>query len=130
MPVITVTPSLEFPWISRQIGNPLSTAYFSTLFMMKAEVKTFWDRLHNTVQTHVALHRFFSRTEDPHTEAMRKFLSPDMPTIREIEREVSLSIVNSHFTLQGVRPNIPAIIEVAGIHIEEDNSTLTMVRYK
>ncbi|XP_033210442.1 UDP-glucuronosyltransferase-like [Belonocnema kinseyi] len=126
VPVITATPTLEFPWISRQIGNPFSTAFFSTLFMMKAEIKTFWDRLHNTVQTHVALYRFFSRTDDTHTEAMRKFLSTDMPTIREIEKEVALSIVNSHYTLQGVRPNTPAIIEVAGIHIEEDNSTLNM----
>ena len=96
--------------------------------MMKAEVKTFWDRLQNTVQTHIALQRFFSGTEQPHTEAMRKFLSPDMPNIREIEQNVALSLVNSHRTLQGIRPTTPNLIEVAGLHIDEDHSNFTTVR--
>ena len=128
VPVVTATPSLEFPWISRQIGNPLSTAIYPNFIMFKAEIKTFWDRLQNTVQSHIATQRFFSVTEEPQTEIIRKFLSPDMPSIREIERNVALSLVNTHYTLQGIRPTTPAFIEVAGLHIEEDDSNFTVVR--
>ncbi|XP_033212469.1 UDP-glucuronosyltransferase 2B1-like [Belonocnema kinseyi] len=124
VPIITATPSLEFPWISRQIGNPLSTAFYPNILRIK-KVQTFWDRLQNTVQAHNTIQRFFTFSEESQTEAMRKFLSPDMPNIREVEKTVALSLVNTHHTLQGARPTTPAFIEVAGLHIEEDKSNFT-----
>lgn len=127
MPTITATPSLEFPWISRQIGNPLSTAFFPNFLFPKAKVETFSDRLQNTLTSNYLIYKFFSYTDEPQTELMRKILSPNMPTVREIERTVALSVVNTHFTLQGIRPLTPAFIEVAGLHIEEDDSSMSKV---
>lgn len=97
--------------------------------MPKAKVETFTDRLQNTVTSNLLMYKFFFYTDEPQTKLMREILSPDMPTVREIERTVALSIVNTHFTVQGIRPLTPAFIEVGGLHIEEDDSSMSKVSY-
>ena len=127
IPLITITASKEFPTISRTVGNPLSTAFSSTHLLGKSEIKTFWNRLSNTILSMYNLYRLYVITEDQ-TESMREYLSPDLPSIREVEKMVALTIINTHHTIQGVRPTIPAFLEVGGIHIEEDESNFTKVR--
>ena len=127
VPIITITPSLELPWINRQIGNPIFTSFYPNFFMPHAEIKTFWDRFQNTMECHQNIYKYYITTE-PQTKAIRKYISPDMPTVREVERSVALIIVNTHHSFQGIRPTTPAFIEVGGLHLDEDNSTFTSVR--
>ena len=127
VPVITVTPALELPWISTNVGNPLSAAFYPTLMSYKSKITTFWDRLQNTIQSHIDIIRFFAYTKKNQTEQLRKYFGYDMPSIRELEKNVALSLVNTHFTLTGIRPTTPAFVEIGGLHIEEEHSKLTMV---
>ena len=127
VPIVTATASLEYPWISLHIGNPLSTAFFPTLSASKSEIKTFWDRLQNTVKSLTNIYKFLGVSENQ-SETMRKYLKKDIPTVREVERMVALSIVNTHPIIQGIRPTTPAFIEVGGLHIQEDDSKFTNVR--
>lgn len=50
-----------------------------------------------------------------------------MPDVKQLETEVALNLVVSHPILTGVRPMTPAIVEVAGIHVYDDRSTLPAV---
>ena len=127
VPIITVSASLEHSWISQNIGNPLSTAFFPTSMMSKFDMKSFMARLKNTVRSLTDTYKFFSNSEKQ-TEMMRKYLSPDIPTVREVEKMVALSLVNTHYSLQGIRPTTPALVEVAGLHIEEDDTNFTTVK--
>ncbi|XP_033212471.1 uncharacterized protein LOC117170059 [Belonocnema kinseyi] len=124
VPVVSITASMELPWVANNVGNPLSTAFFPTLPVAKLEIKTFWDRLQNTLQAKIAIYRFLSFTENQ-SEVIKKYLSPNIRSIREAERMVALTLVNTHYSMQGVRPTTPAFIEIAGLHIEEDESKLT-----
>ena len=127
VPVVIISASLEFPWLSHNIGNPLSTAFFPTALQEKSEIKTFWDRLQNTVRAKLNIYKFYSNTENQ-SAAMRKYLDPNIPTVREVERSVALTLVNSHYTIFGIRPLTPALVEIGGLHIEEDESNFTRVR--
>lgn len=42
-----------------------------------------------------------------------------MPPLEELASNVSLILVNSHFSISGVRPVVPNFVEVGGLHIEE-----------
>ncbi|XP_033210444.1 2-hydroxyacylsphingosine 1-beta-galactosyltransferase-like isoform X2 [Belonocnema kinseyi] len=124
VPVVTATACLELPWISYNIGNPLSTAFYPTIRIKKSQIKNFWDRLQNTIRAKLDIYRFFALTENQ-SKAMKKYLGPNVPNVREVEKMIALSIVNTHHSIQGIRPTVPAFVEVAGIHIEEDESNFT-----
>ncbi|XP_051167479.1 UDP-glucosyltransferase 2-like isoform X2 [Leptopilina boulardi] len=87
--------------------------------------KTFFQRLKSTFVFYQSRY-IFEKITHVQTEAMRKYLSSDIPNIREIEKTVSLMFVNSHHTLFAIRPNTPAVIPIAGIHIEENDDELSL----
>ncbi|XP_033228015.1 UDP-glucuronosyltransferase 2B31-like [Belonocnema kinseyi] len=125
VPVITVSTHLEVPWTGDGVGSPSATAYYTDGLMRTFTVSTFWERLQNTLHSQINKFRYFMYTEKAQTEAMRKYLSPDIPSVREIERTVALTLVNSYFNPFGIKPSTPGLIEIGGIHIEEDDSKLT-----
>ena len=127
VPVITVSTTLEYPWISDAIRNPDSTAFARNVLADLDQVSTFWDRLKNTIVTEFSKYQFYFFTEEAQTKAMRKYLSPDMPSIREVERSVSLTLVNSFHSLFGVRIRSPSLVDIAGIHIEDNDDKLSPV---
>lgn len=48
---------------------------------------------------------------------MRKFFGPDVPCLIDTIKKTSLVLVNHHHALGFPRPNLPNVIEVAGMHI-------------
>lgn len=65
-------------------------------------------------------HTKFSWVIDGYTDKMLKQIFGDkIPSVSDIKKETSLMFVNSHYSLSGVRPLSPAVIEVGGIHIKE-----------
>jgi len=47
----------------------------------------------------------------------RKYLGEDTPGMLEIERNVSLILSNSHIAVNSIRPGMPDIVEVGGLHL-------------
>ena len=127
MPVITASTCLEYSWISGPVRNPDSTAFAPNVLMDSAEISTFRERLKNTVVTHFSRYKFFTMTEKLQSAAMRKYLSPDIPSIREVEESVALTFVNSHYSLSGIRPRTSSFVDIAGIHIENSDENLSPV---
>ncbi|XP_033229037.1 UDP-glucuronosyltransferase-like [Belonocnema kinseyi] len=125
IPVITIAPNIELPWTGDGVGSPTASAIYADASLDRYTALTFWERLKNTVHSHINKYRYFIYTEKAQTEAMRKYLSPDIPSIREIERNVALTFVNSYHHPFGMKPSTPGLIEIGGIHIEENDSKLT-----
>lgn len=49
----------------------------------------------------------------------RKFFGPDLPHLNDLAYNMSLLLVNSHFSLHQARPTVPNFVEVAGLHIRD-----------
>ena len=88
---------------------------------------SFWTRLQNTVHDALSTHHYYKMTGDIQNELMRKYLGSDIPDIRELEKNVTLALVNSYFTLTGVRPTTTGLIEVGGLHLEDNYAELSPV---
>lgn len=54
--------------------------------------------------------------------------SQNYPSFEEVQRNVSLVLVNNHFSKGGVRPLLPNVVEVGGLQIKEKSDPLEMVR--
>ncbi|KAJ8668435.1 hypothetical protein QAD02_010098 [Eretmocerus hayati] len=125
VPVVAVSSSAEFPWIADFTGNADNLAIVPNLFQMNSGPMNFWQRLKNVISNHMSVRRFQSLTAESQTESMTKYLKHDIPDIREVEKNVALFLVNSHPIIFGVKPVTPAFIQVAGLHVEENEDKLS-----
>ncbi|XP_058790203.1 UDP-glucosyltransferase 2-like isoform X2 [Phymastichus coffea] len=125
VPVIAISSAIEYPWVSYFIGNDDNLAYVPNALHIGAGQMNFYERLKNVFLNYIEMKKFHKVTEISQTESMRKYLSPDIPNIREIEKNVALTLVNSNFVLSGIKPTTPALVQVAGIHINAEDQILS-----
>ncbi|XP_048509527.1 UDP-glucosyltransferase 2-like isoform X2 [Athalia rosae] len=57
-------------------------------------------------------------------DLIKKYIGPDALSVEEARKNISLVLVGSHYTLNGPKPLASSVIEVGGLHIEENESTL------
>ncbi|KAK0165650.1 hypothetical protein PV328_004152 [Microctonus aethiopoides] len=120
VPVVMASSTIDLPWLSEALGQPDNIAFFPAFFTSYSHPMTFLQRVHNTIVNHMNHHRFRRYIEDVQNAQMKKYLSPDIPPLWELEKNVVLALVNSFHSLNGIRPLTPGIIEVAGLHVHEN----------
>ena len=97
-------------------GNPLPPSIMPVTFLGFGSNMGFKDRLLNSLAA-VGFYAVDELTRIPAMERLyKKYLGQDLPSIHDIERNVSLIMSNSHFSIQFPRPALPDFIEVAGMH--------------
>jgi glucuronosyltransferase len=127
-PFIYFSSSILMPWANDRIGNPDNPSYIPNLFRSHSDKMTFMERLSNTVETYVDKWIVFPLLFDlPGRAIVSKHLRVSLPPLADIARRGSLILVNSHFSLNKPRPLVPAVIEVAGIHIDRPPNKLSQV---
>ncbi|XP_046736270.1 UDP-glucosyltransferase 2-like [Diprion similis] len=123
VPVIGLSSATIAPHANAPLGNPLNSAIVSEISDRPASHMNFWQRLKNTLVTTFAnlLVRHYSREQN---NMVKKYFGPDMPNVEELEGDMSLLLVNTHPIFHGIRPLTPAIVEVPGLHIHDEHSTI------
>ncbi|XP_063241754.1 UDP-glucosyltransferase 2-like [Bacillus rossius redtenbacheri] len=118
-PLVHLVTSVAFPWTHARIGNPDHPAYVPSYFLPYTSRMNFWQRLTNTVYNVLikAGNDFYGNR--PTSAVMREFFGEDVPSVEELASNASLVLVNSHFSVTGPRPAVPAFVEVGGIQIQE-----------
>nr|XP_036672845.1 UDP-glycosyltransferase UGT5 [Drosophila suzukii] len=121
VPVITVAAFAYANYFSKIFGsiNPLS--YVPNTVTGRTDRMTLWERLENVV---------FSTAEDvlrevsyyPAQDAIiEKYfgkLLPEVPTVKQLERNISVLLINSYMPLTYPRPMALSMISVGGLHIQ------------
>lgn len=107
------------------IANPTNPSYIPIAFMDFDG--GFWSRLDNFVlgvmwRIH---HNWFTVPSARKTAA--KFFPTVKEDVLEIEKNVSLVLTNTHPVLTGVRPVVPSVIEVGGIHLKREKKRMPKV---
>ncbi|XP_017754843.1 PREDICTED: UDP-glucuronosyltransferase 2B1-like [Eufriesea mexicana] len=123
VPVIGVSTCVLYPWISDYIANPENLAFEPTNLLSYPQKMNFWQRLHNVVNNIYAKYEFNSITSEQ-TAMLRKYVNPDAPDVRELEKKVSMILVNSHVSINGIKDSNPAFIEIGGLHVTEEGVKL------
>ncbi|XP_049810001.1 UDP-glucosyltransferase 2-like isoform X3 [Schistocerca nitens] len=110
--------------IRKTFGSPINPSYIPDYNLGYTDHMTFWQRLHNAYillrSLAVEERAFYGR----HEEEMRKYSGPNPPTLRKMDYNFSLMLVNNHFSLSYPVPNTPNIVELTGIHIQKERKTL------
>jgi glucuronosyltransferase len=117
-PHIAVMTSVPFPWSNGRTANPDHPAYIPNYFTQFTDRMSFWERLQNTLQTEIIKWAYYYYSELPTHRIASKYFGNNLPALSDIARNVSLVLVNTHFSLNHPRATVPVVVEVGGLHIQ------------
>ncbi|GFG40253.1 hypothetical protein Cfor_10075 [Coptotermes formosanus] len=106
------------------VGNPNNPAYFPDYYLPYTSSMTFFERVHNTV--YYVCYRFLYHTvQMPLSEVMmRYYFGRDGPSVWEAEKNISLVMVNNHWSQSYPLPLLPSIIQLGNLHIQKEPKPL------
>lgn len=119
IPIIAFTSSVNLPWGSDRFANPDNPAYIPTYFTDFTPRMTLMQRLQNTISLISAKVLYQIKSVNVANKLSKEFFGPDLPDINDLIYNTSLLLVNSHFSMNQIRPNVPGFVEVGGVHIQD-----------
>lgn len=118
LPVVGVSSSALMPWHYEPFGAPINPSYIPTLFSTHSDTMSYPERLLNWMNVHV-LNWLYARTiVRKADEIVERSMGHGIPSVSEIVKNTSLIFVNQHYTMGGVKPLPPGVIELGGIHVQ------------
>uniref|UniRef100_A0A2S2NRN0 Ecdysteroid UDP-glucosyltransferase n=1 Tax=Schizaphis graminum TaxID=13262 RepID=A0A2S2NRN0_SCHGA len=117
------------PWTMSLVGQPQQIAYRPSVFSGLPERMDLGQRLTNTAVAVVsgAVFRFMNRPWSQRT--LRKRMGLDV-SLDELASNVSLVLVNTHWSLNGVSPAMAAVKEIGGMHVIPPKQLPVVSTYK
>lgn len=116
-------------WLYGHFGIPFNTAYIPSLFSSFTQDMTFLERLQNTFLATVIVPQI-DYYMDPMREHVEKYFGRKLTSISELYQDVSVLLLNTHHSISDIIPTTPGIIEVAGLHVRDDQQQLSPVNIK
>lgn len=116
-PVIGFSTIGASPATMDMVGSPAPLSYIPHFLLAKSNKLSFLERLENTLV--VALDKFLYAG---HIERMEKiyqdvFPGDNKPSLDQVRKNVSLVLLNQHFSTSFPQPYVPNMVDVGGIHI-------------
>jgi hypothetical protein len=116
-PVIAITAYVSPPWCNTIVGNPQMPSFTSIQTLPFTDHMTFIQRMVNFIlHIFILCYRTFQHLPIMDNIA-KKYFGNSTPLPSEIERNISLMMVNTHFSMDYPRPMVPAMIPVGGMHV-------------
>lgn len=121
-PLIGLSTTMPTGWLNLAVGNSDPWSYAPNQFLQASPKMTFNDRLNN-VLLNIFEYLLVTRTQIPESnEIMMNYFPDNKRSLQEIfQHDVCLGFANSHFTLSQSRPYSPNMIEIGGIHLNENS---------
>ncbi|KAJ4448260.1 hypothetical protein ANN_10274 [Periplaneta americana] len=119
VPYIAIGTSVILPWTNSRFGNPDNPSYMPTQFSDSCDRMSFPERLLNTLHEEVLKWVYDFYITRPSQVMARRFFGESLPPLEDLAMNASLLLLNTHFSISKPRPFVPAIVEVAGIHLSE-----------
>ena len=110
------------PWQAESFGAPTLPAFSPLLYYGFSDQMNFVERVINFLGM-VYFEGVLEFYYNPAMERLyREYVDAKAPPLKEIERNSSLILANSHIAFVPPRPMMPDIIEVGGLHLRPPNS--------
>nr|AEW43142.1 UDP-glycosyltransferase UGT47A2 [Helicoverpa armigera] len=117
-PVVGLLSSVPLPWVNEQLGNPEATSYVPSYMVGYGQRMTLWERFSNTMAVIIAKVLYRYKSQIPSQAISDRLFGPG-PKLESLAENYSLVLSNSHFSINEVRPLVPALVEVGGLHLDD-----------
>lgn len=119
VPFISITTTTYMPWGHERFANPDNPSYIGNLLLGHSDRMSFVERVVNTVYLKITNWAYHYLSVVPSQEIARKYFGQSLPPLADIVRNTSLLLLNRHFSISKPAPNLPVVIEVGGLHVQE-----------
>lgn len=129
-PLVLVTTSGNYMRCNIAMRNPLQLSTVVADYLIVKDPKSFWGRFRNA---YYVMYEFFwwKYWYLPMQEALIPKYIPNLPEpvprLYDVQSNVSLLLINSHFSFEGPVAYLPNIVEVGGLHLSKSDSELPKV---
>lgn len=118
-PVIALSSLGSTIYIDEFMSNMVLTSYYPHFALPYSSHMGLLQRLHNTVVVDIIKFLYFN-IQLPYQEKIMKKYFHTTQSLTEMMTNVSLVLVNTHFSVAFPRPLVPNVIEIGGMHIQND----------
>lgn len=125
-PVVCLSPMMPSVALGSCLGVPINPSYVPSFWLRYSDAMSFVQRLYNAAIASVEMlwSDVVLRSED---QAMLRDLYEypghrDCPSLDVLRDTVSLTLVNSHYSVSYARPYPPKVVSVAGMHLLSKSS--------
>lgn len=117
-PVMAITAYANTPWAADIAGTPNTPAYISVCNLPTLDHMTFFQRVANFLLLSITTwYRTYVHMPEQDKIA-KEFFGEHIPSVIDIEKNISLVLVNIHHSIDYPRPTTPNFIPVGGMHIK------------
>lgn len=117
--VVLVEPVSTFNWVAGNLGTPSPPSFTPSIFTGFTDQMSYLERLVNFViislNSVVMKFYYYPRMASVYRDI---FNDPTIPSIEEIEKNVSIVLANSHVSITRPKALMPDIIDVGGLQME------------
>ncbi|XP_050432520.1 UDP-glucosyltransferase 2-like isoform X2 [Adelges cooleyi] len=121
-PVVQLIPATPTAFVSQWHSQPFHPAYIPDQNSGFTDRMPFFDRLTNVLVALLQLTLYPLFYMPKQTEIMNKYFNytgwETRPTLEEMTKNISLTLMNAHFTIGSPRPLVPSFVQVAGMHLK------------
>lgn len=121
IPIVSVATMPPWPWIPDTFGLPDNPSYIPHCSLNSEQKMSFYERLMNTILIAYAKALYVLVASPRYHRAAEEYFQETLPWIRDVAKNSSLLLINSHPTIGISRPLPPNVVEVGGIHIKKKN---------
>lgn len=124
VPTVVVSTFGAIKWVNDLVGTPSPMSYVAHPFMSFTDRMNFFKRTLSAVIT-IFEHFYMDYIYLPKQEAIYNQAFPDpKPSLDTLRKNVSLVLLNTHFSLSFPRPYVPNMIEVGGMQVNRQRKPL------
>lgn len=106
------------------MGNTDIPSFSPSLAADFSDHMNFIQRMVNSLGNVIYGYLFESRLLAAQERILRKYFGEAPPPVAETERNYSLMLVNNHFSVNYPRPYLPNVVELTGLHIQQERKPL------
>ncbi|XP_011056896.1 PREDICTED: UDP-glucuronosyltransferase 1-9-like [Acromyrmex echinatior] len=125
VPMVATVASVFHDWLSEMSANPMNPSYIPHMFSGYSQHMNFKERLTNFLVIHYLSWQFHYYTNAEQLKLINEHFGMNLQHITDLYNDVSLYLVNSHNSLNGIRPMTTNVIEVGGLHLSDEGDPLS-----
>ncbi|XP_071453943.1 UDP-glycosyltransferase UGT5-like [Hetaerina americana] len=118
VPIVLISPNGPILTTISATGNTALPSFVPHMLLSYTDHMTFYERLLNSVFYWGSSYMYSLTSIRQMNAVMKLSFGESIPSIADLEKYVSLVLVNTHFSFNYPQPLSPTIVEVGGIHIK------------
>jgi glucuronosyltransferase len=120
-PIVTIGTLGFSDFMDRDFGLMTPWAFVPHPVLLYTDKMSFFQRVHNTLLSLTDMfyrHLLYLPKQDRLARQYFQMLPQPLPSVQELEKSISVMLINNHISTSPPRPTMPGLVNVGGAHVK------------